>query len=95
MDNELMALVEQKKQIEAQIKALKSQAVYCGCVKFAKDYYPTDRPEGWYIAVKMRTEEGGERWRGIIRSTDKVKVIEKLPEVIADLQGLQKMLEAL
>ena len=63
-----------------------------GCVKLDIDHYPTTRPDEYYIAVKVPgvMPDDQTRYRSIIRGHSKEECIEKIPQIINDLQGLYK-----
>lgn len=87
---ELQRLMKQKKEIEERIRMLKNSMTVYGCVKLDIDHYPTTRPDEYYIAVKVPgvMPDDQTRYRSIIRGHSKEECIEKLPQVIKDLQGL-------
>ena len=92
--SELQDLIKQKREIEERIKQLKNASVVCGCVKIDIDHYPTSRPDEYYIAVKVPgvMPDDQTRYRSIIRGHSKEECIEKIPQIINDLQGLYKQL---
>lgn len=87
---ELQRLMKQKREIEERIRMLKNSMTVYGCVKLDIDHYPTTRPDEYYIAVKVPgvMPDDQTRYRSIIRGHSKEECIEKLPQVIKDLQGL-------
>lgn len=92
---ELQRLMKQKKEIEERIRMLKNIMTVFGCVKLDIDHYPTTRPDEYYIAVKVSDVMPGDqtRYRSIIRGHSKEECIEKIPQVIKDLQGLYDKLK--
>lgn len=91
---ELQRLMKQKKEIEERIRMLKNSMTVYGCVKLDIYHYPTTRPDEWYIAVKVPgvCEGDQSRYRSIILGHSKEECIEKIPQVIKDLQGLYKQI---
>lgn len=60
--------------------------------KFGLDPYVTlTHGASWSLSLKINSYNC-ERWRGIIRLTNKQDVIDAIPELIADLTGIYKML---
>ena len=99
MDSKLDELIAKKKELEREISILKKNSQICGCAKLDKDHYSTSKPDEWYVAIfqescdewdKKRGVRG--RWRSVIRDRDKKVVIDKIDDVIADLQGLKNKL---
>ena len=92
--SELQDLINQKKQIEFRIKVLRQGARYFGCAKLDMDHYPTNRPDEWYISIKVPgvMPDDQSRYRSIIRGHSKKECIDKIPEIINDLQGLYKQI---
>jgi len=90
MNSELQDLIKQKREIEERIKVLKNASVFYGCTKLDICHYSTSRPDEWYIAVKVPGvyEDEQARYRSIIRGHSKEECIEKIPQIINDLQGL-------
>lgn len=89
---ELQRLMKQKKELEERIRMLKNSMTVYGCVKLDIDHYPTTRPDEYYIAVKVPgvMPDDQTRYRSIIRGHSKEECIEKIPQIINDLQGLYK-----
>lgn len=89
---ELQRLMKQKKELEERIRMLKNIMTVYGCVKLDIDHYPTTRPDEYYIAVKVPgvMPDDQTRYRSIIRGHSKEECIEKIPQIINDLQGLYK-----
>lgn len=94
---ELQILMKQKKEIEERIRMLKNSMTVYGCVKLDIYHYSTkiSRPDEWYIAVKVPgvCEGDQSRYRSIILGHSKEECIEKIPQIINDLQGLYDILK--
>ena len=88
----LEELLEQRREINEQIRALKATGlVRAGRVKLDKETFPTNRPDEYYVAIEMefiRLGRPEKRWKRIVRDTDRQKVIENIPIIIKDLQEL-------
>ena len=92
---ELQILMKQKREIEERIRMLKNSMTVYGCVKLDIYHYPTTRPDEWYIAVKVPgvMPDDQTRYRSIILGHSKEECIEKIPQIINDLQGLYDKLK--
>lgn len=90
MNSELQELMKQKREIEKRIKVLKNASTIYGSAKLDIYHYPTSRPDEWFIAIKVPgvCEGDQSRYRSIILGHSKEEVLEKIPEIINDLQGL-------
>lgn len=86
--------MEQRRKIDERIRQIKNSIVIYGCTKIDIDHYPTSRPDEWYVSVKVPgvMPEDHTRYRSIIRGHSKEECIEKIPQVIKDLQGLYKQI---
>ena len=87
--NELEKLIEQKKEIERKIKALKNQSIECGFVKIDVEHYPTAKPDRHYLAIKYQPIDGGRaKFQTLFSAFDKQSVIDEIPKIIENLQKL-------
>ena len=87
--NELEKLIEQKKEIERKIKALKNQSIECGFVKIDVEHYPTAKPDRHYLAIKYQPIDGGRaKFQTLFSAFDKQSVIDEIPKIIGNLQIL-------
>ena len=93
-DKALEKLLKQKREIEAQIKALKNQAIITDNCKAKIDiehYYA--KADRHYVAVKIHVdgfsgEKGRDVWRSVINGNSREEVISKIPDIIKSLQEL-------
>ena len=89
---DLETLLKQKREIEQQIKALKRAGyMRVGNVKIDTDKYPTEIPDEHYLAIEIdfiREGRMAKCWRSIYRSENRQEVIDAIPGIIKDLQGL-------
>ena len=98
MDSELEILRRQKRELEAKIRALTTELpIEYGRAKLDKEHYPTAKPDRWHIAVKVERCNAPvgydtTRYRSIINGISREEVVDALPNVISDLQGLYKKL---
>lgn len=93
---ELYELLQQRKEIDEQIRQLKSQAVVCGYAKADVEQYPTDKPDRHYIAIKSCFNYHGRedaRWKTIINGASRSDLVEKIPPIIKSLQELYETLK--
>ena len=90
MNSELQELMKQKREIEEKIRTIKMCMTIYGSAKLDIDHFPTSRLDEWYIAVKVPGvyEDEQSRYRSIIRGHTRQECIDKIPQVIKDLQGL-------
>ena len=88
----LEELLEQKKQIEQQIKILKNQECMYGNAKLGMNHYP--RGDEYYIAVKTVVDEdlSQSRWRAIITMKTKEEAIKSIDSILHDLERLKDVL---
>ena len=100
MNTELDDLIRQKRDINRQIKLLKSNAVISGSAKVDTQVYPTNLPDRQYLAIKVNkyNPKGFEgfncpRYVTVFSSTDREEVIDTIPRIIRDLQGLYDKLK--
>ena len=88
-------LKEQRKRIDNQIKTLKNGCTMeHGRTKIDIDHFPSARPDeyGVYIKRNPTDTDRDERWISVIRGTHKEVVINQIPALVEDLQGLFNML---
>ena len=100
MNTELDNLIQQKRAINSRIKMLKSNAVVFGSTKVDTQVYPTNLPDRHYLAVRVNqyNPKGFEgfnrpRYVTIFSHQDKEEVINIIPQIINDLQGLYRKLQ--
>lgn len=91
--SELDLLMQQKKEIEQRIRELKNKAAQYGKAVCDVERYPTDLPDRWYIALEVDYcnnwgTRRSPRKRSIINGLSRQEVINQIPDVIRDLQGL-------
>lgn len=91
--NELDSLIQQKKELEQRIKALKNQAVAVGQTKIDVEHYPTGKPERYFLAVfykplPYKGEERRGKWQTIFSANDRKSVTDAIPAIVANLQEL-------
>lgn len=84
---ELERLKEEKKRIELKIKELSGIPTYKRC-KIDFEEYPTGKPTRHYVAIKYYPLGGRPKYQTIYSATDKEKVVEQIPVIIKELQGL-------
>ena len=87
--NELMELIEQKKEIERRIKELKDNAQIVGQAKIDVQHYPTGKPDRHFLAVYYKPlDSGRQKWQTIYSANDRKAVINVIPQIIGNLQEL-------
>lgn len=88
----LEELLEQKKQIEQQIRIMRNKELIYGGAKLGTHHYP--RGDEWYIAIKsvVGRNLGDSRWRAIITCKTREEAIKNIDEVLRDLNGLKEIL---
>lgn len=91
--NELDILIQQKKELEWKIKALRNQSDVVGQVKIDVQHYPTDKPDRFFLAVfykpiPFRGYEGRSKWQTIFSANDRQSVIDAIPAIVENLQEL-------
>lgn len=87
--SELDELLRQKREIERKIKELKNCASIIGQVKIDVEHYPTQKPDRHFLAVYYKPlDNGRQKWQTIFSANDRVSVINKIPEIIENLQEL-------
>lgn len=80
-------LKAQRKLIDEQIKILSGMPVYKRC-KIDVETYPTDKPDRYYLAIKYCPISGRAGYHALFASNDRDEVIEAIPSIIEELQGL-------
>lgn len=89
---ELSELIRQKKEIEAKIQEIRNSLSVYGKAKIGYEHFPTIRPDEWYLSILSNpaSEDLDEKpkYRCVIRGRSKRDVVDKIPSLIADLQGL-------
>lgn len=93
--DELQELIKQKREIEERIRQIKTEAIVYGCTKVGFEHFPTQRPDEWFVSVKVPGVMPNDktRYRSIIRGHSKKECIEKIPQIINDLQGLYESMK--
>jgi hypothetical protein len=91
--NELDNLIQQKKELERKIKALKNQSDTVGQVKIDVERYPTDKPDRFFLAVfykpiPYRGYEPRNKWQTIFSANDRRSVINAIPAIVENLKEL-------
>lgn len=87
---ELERLKEEKKRIELKIKELSGTPVYKRC-KIDYETYPTGKPTRHFVAIKYYPIGGRAKYQTIFSALEKEEVIDAIPEIIEELQGLYKL----
>ena len=91
--NELDILIQQKKELERKIKALRNQSDVVGQVKIDVEHYPTDKPDRFFLAVFYKPipymgYEGRSKWQTIFSANDRQSVIDAIPAIVENLQEM-------
>lgn len=93
--DELKELLKQKKDIEKRIKTMKCNTKVFGCAKVDTQIYPTNLPDRHYLAIKVNAYNpkgfmgfNNPRYVTIFSNESRGAVIDAIPEIITDLQGL-------
>lgn len=86
----LEELRQQKKELELKIKQLENaDFLKIGEAKIDKEHYATDKPDRYYVAIRIWLPDSNKWvWRSISSGEDKKAVIARLPILIGDLQKL-------
>lgn len=87
---ELERLKQEKKAIEEKIKALSGVPVYKRC-KIDYETYPTRKPTRHFLAIKYQPIEGRAKYQTLYSSNDRATVIDAIPDIIEELQGLYEL----
>lgn len=87
---EIERLKAERKRIDERIKELSGVPVYKRC-KIDVEHYPTQKPSRFYVAVKYFPIDGRAKYQTIFSSNDRSKVVEAIPSIIEELQGLYKL----
>ena len=91
---ELDDLMRQKKEIEERIKQLSGTPVYKRCKVDIETYpsrsvYRAERGDRYFLAVKYHPLDNGRaKYQTIFASRNKQEVIDEIPKIIEELQGL-------
>lgn len=89
MKNELDDLIQQKREIERKIKELRNCAPIVGQAKIDVEHYPTTKPDRHFLAIYYKPlDSGRSKWQTIFSANDRDSVINKIPEIIENLQEL-------
>ena len=88
MNDELAALMQQKREIESKIRELKAKEIRYGNAKIGVEHYPTDKPDRHFLSVLYYPIDGRCRWMSIFSAGDQKTVIDAIPGIVADLNGL-------
>ena len=89
MKNELDDLIQQKREIERKIKELRNCASIVGQAKIDVEHYPTTKPDRHFLAVYYKPlDSERSKWQTIFSANDRESVINKIPEIIENLQEL-------
>lgn len=97
MDAELKKLYEQQREINRKIAIMRGTSIISGCAKFSR----FGKNCNWYLGIfqeypddsyrrRYRNQKGC--FKTIITDSDKDVVINKIPQIINDLQGLYKQI---
>lgn len=81
--------------LKNELDAIKNEAMTCGCTSIRKKHYPTNRPDDFTLAIydahfyqrTSRQNQAG-RWTPVKTSPDRDAVINAIPQIVSDLQGL-------
>ena len=96
-NEELEKLIQQKYEIEQQIRRIKNQKneIAYGDAKFQIQKYPTGRPDDYVIMLRNPCNQPEYRhvWRSAIRSTNKEECINAIDSIIYDLTVLKQRIE--
>lgn len=91
----LQQLMTRKRELEREIRELQCGTTTFGKATCGRETYPTDLPDRWYVAVEATYRNGSSKdsigrsvKRAIINGTSKKEVIDQIPDIIRDLQGL-------
>lgn len=87
---ELERLKAKRKALDERIKALSGMPIYKRC-KIDVEHYPTKKPSRYFLAVKYFPIEGRAKYQTIFSAKDRESVVQALPEIIEELQGLYEL----
>ena len=88
MMSDLKELLRQRKELDEKIKQLRGIPVYKRC-KVGRETYPTRKPDRFFVAVKYQPLDNGRpRYQTIFSSRDRDEVVNEIPKIIEELQGL-------
>lgn len=86
---DLETLIRQKKELEAQIRALTQNAKQYGNAKVGTEHYPTSKPDRHFLAVYYQPlDNGRKKWQSIFSANTRQEVVNAIPGIIKDLRGL-------
>ena len=88
--SELEKLKQERKLLDEKIKALSGIPVYKRCKIDFQDY-PTDKPTRYFVAIKYQPIGGRAKYQTLFSSNDRNKVIEAIPSIVEELQGLYNL----
>lgn len=92
--NELEKLKEQKREIEAKIRALMNQTEQYGIAKVDVEHYPTAKPDRHYLAIHYKPlDNGRQKWQTIFSATDRQSVVDAIPGIAENLKQLYENLK--
>lgn len=87
--SELESLIQQKRELEAKIRALKNQSQQYGMAKIDVEHYPTSKPDRHFLAVHYKPlGDGRAKWQTIYSANSRQEVIDAIPGIINNLQSL-------
>ena len=90
---DLESLIRQKKELEAQIRALTHNAKQYGNAKVDTEHYPTPKPDRHFLAVYYQPlDDGRKKWQSIFSANTRQEVVNAIPGIIKDLRGLYDVL---
>lgn len=87
---ELERLKAERKRIDEKIKELSGVPVYKRC-KIDYETYPTRKPTRHYVAIKYYPIDGRAKYQTLFSANDRQTVIEAIPSIIEELQGLYEL----
>lgn len=91
--SELELLIQQKRELEAKIKALKNQSQQYGMAKVDVEHYPTLKPDRHFLAIHYQPlGDGRAKWQTIFSANSRQEVVDAIPGIISNLQSLYSVL---
>lgn len=91
--SELELLIQQKRELEAKIKALKNQSQQYGAAKVDVEHYPTSKPDRHFLAIYYKPlDDGRAKWQTIFSANSRQGVVDAIPSIISNLQSLYSVL---
>ena len=88
--DELQRLKQERALLDERIKALSGVPVYRRC-KIDRQDYPTDKPSRYFVAIKYKPIDGREKYQTLFSSNSREEVIEAIPNIVEELQGLYEL----